>query len=135
MTHPELRGGDSLPHLKMPEGHDQGWSCRASAGDCAAIGLVSQGVAGQGRRQPAPRGRSVSRWPSSARRLSSSVLLNGPSGERLAVALPLAGGLAALPSAVGQDEATAGLVCGMSVATIGWRQARERAQLQVKAFR
>ncbi len=59
-------------------------------------------------------------------------VLDGPSGKRLAPALPR---LVAALRAHGElaiDEATAALLCSMSAATIDRRLAADRAQLQVK---
>jgi transposase InsO family protein len=59
-------------------------------------------------------------------------VLDGPSGKRLAAALPrLVAALRAHHELV-IDEATAGLLCAMSAATIDRRLAADRAQLQVK---
>jgi hypothetical protein len=59
-------------------------------------------------------------------------VLDGPSGKRLAAALPQ---LVASLRAHGElviDDATAGLLCAISAATIDRRLAPDRAQLQVK---
>jgi transposase InsO family protein len=59
-------------------------------------------------------------------------VLDGPSGKRLAAALPrLVGALRAHGELV-IDDATAALLCSMSAATIDRRLAPDRAQLQVK---
>lgn len=59
-------------------------------------------------------------------------VLDGPSGKRLAPALPrLVASLRAHEELV-IDDVTAGLLCGMSAATIDRRLAADRSQLQVK---
>ena len=59
-------------------------------------------------------------------------VLDGPSGKRLAPALPrLVAALRAHDELV-IDDATAALLCAMSPATIDRRLAADRAQLQVK---